>query len=405
MSNVLNLISERIGGCDFEKKSAYKMELIKEAKRQFLLNNNLEILDFGIGEPDLMPPENVTQELNIQTKKYENRGYADNGSEKFKRAAATFMQKTFQVEIDPDTECVHCIGAKSALSILPKCFINPGDFVAVTVPGYPIFQTHTEYLGGKIVKIPLLRENNFLPDLNAIDPKLLEKIKVFSINYPNNPTSAEANLAFFTQLVDLAKKYNFLIINDAAYSAVTTNSPCSILQVPDSKSVAIEVHSMSKAYNMTGWRLGWVCGNKTAVNAFAKVKDNSDSGQFLAIQHACSVALEDINFPKKMAQRYNLRRKIFSDVIQNKGLRIFHSNSGFFVYIQSPKRVKFYDTTIEFSSARECQDWLLKTLGILCIDWDDVEPAIRFSMTFHAENDVIFIDKLSQRLENCTFEY
>lgn len=406
MSNILDLISERIGGHSFEQKSAYKMELIKELKREFLSKHgDLDILDFGIGEPDLMPPESVTKELNIQSQKYENRGYADNGCLKFKHAVARFMNKTFGVKIDPTTECMHCIGAKSALSILPKCFINPGDYVATTVPGYPIFATNTEYLGGNVIKIPLYRKNNFLPDLDAIDVNILEKIKIFSINYPNNPTSADANLEFFARLVKLAEKYNFLIINDAAYASVTTETPCSILQIPNAKSVAVEIHSMSKAYNMTGWRLGWVCGNKNAVNAFAKVKDNTDSGQFLAIQHAGCLALDDTNFPRKMSHRYNHRRMMFVDVVLRVGMQVFYSNSGFFVYVPVPKYVKYHNEIVTFASAHECQNWMLQALGILCIDWDDVEPAIRFSMTFHADDDKKFFEILLTRLEDCQFVY
>lgn len=394
------IFASRIGGAHFLENSGYKMEEIKAAKRRFLSQNpGTQIFDFGIGEPDKMPPQSVLEELSIQSRRSANRIYADNGCDEFKVAAARFMENVYGVSLDSSEEVIHCIGAKSALSLLPLCLIDPGDLAVVTVPGYPIFKTHVEYLGGKVLTLPLLQKNRFLPDLDAIPPHIWQQVKVLSLNYPNNPTSAEASLEFFQQAVEYAQKYHFLIINDAAYASLTEKTPLSLLQVKGAKDVGIEIHSMSKAYNMTGWRLGWVCGNPLVIKAFARIKDNSDSGQFLAIQKAATKALEDIDFPVVMAQRYQARRDRLVRILETQGFHPFPSQSGFFVYVPLPKQVFFDGKKIEITSAKDLQKRLLSELGILVIDWDDVEPAIRFSLTFESNDEETFFRSLEQRFQ------
>ena len=290
-SFIQNNFAQRIGGNMFGKDTKiYKFEKIKRAKRAAMAANpGVEIIDMGIGEPDDMAFPKVVDTLCKEAAKWENRIYADNGIAEFKEAAARYMKALYNVELDAETEFCHAIGSKSALSLLPACFINPGDVTLITVPGYPVLGTWTEYLGGKMVKLPLLEENNFLPDLDSIDEETRKKAKLLYLNYPNNPTGASATVEFFEKAVAFAKANDILIVSDAAYAPLNfAGKPLSIFAVPGAKDVAVELHSMSKGFNMTGWRLSWVCGNALAVKAFATVKDNADSGQFMAIQKAGS---------------------------------------------------------------------------------------------------------------------
>ena len=292
-SPIQNLFAERIGGSQFGKSTAiYKFEKIKRAKRAAkAAKPDFPLIDMGVGEPDEMAFPEVIDALIEGAKNPANRGYADNGADELKQAAARYMNQVFGVQLDAMTEVMHSIGSKAALSILPTCFINPGDVVLMTTPGYPVFGTHAKYLGGEVYNMPLTEQNGFLPDLDAVPADIAKRAKVMVLNYPNNPTGACATREFFEQAVAYAKKHNILIVQDAAYAALRfEGSPLSILQIAGAKDTAIELHSLSKSFNMTGWRIGWVCGNPLAVAAYANVKDNTDSGQFLGIQHAAADA-------------------------------------------------------------------------------------------------------------------
>ncbi len=295
-SPIQNLFAERIGGKTYGKGTAiYKFEKIKRAKRAAMAANPKgELIDMGVGEPDEMAFPDCVDALAAAARNPENRTYADNGASLFKAAAARWMKNVCGVEgLDPEKHILHSIGSKAALSILPACFINPGDVTLMTTPGYPVFGTHAKYLGGEVFNIPLLEKNNFLPDLDSVPHDKLIRAKTLVINYPNNPTGASATPEFFARAVAFARKNNLILIHDAAYAAlVFEGKPLSILATPGAMDVAVELHSMSKAFNMTGWRLGWVAGNELIVRAYADVKDNTDSGQFLAIQEACAFALE-----------------------------------------------------------------------------------------------------------------
>ncbi|MDA0750614.1 MAG: aminotransferase class I/II-fold pyridoxal phosphate-dependent enzyme, partial [Verrucomicrobia bacterium] len=283
-SYIQNLFAERIGGNQYGKTTAiYKFEKIKRAKKAALeANPGAEIIDMGVGEPDEMAFPEVVAVLHEEAKKPANRGYADNGDAVMKEAAARYLDKVCGAPgIDPKTEVLHSIGSKAALSILPAAFINPGDYVLMTTPGYPVFGTHAKYYGGLVHNLPITKENNFLPDLGSVPADVLEKAKVLVINYPNNPTGASATRDFFAEVVAFAKKNNIIVIHDAAYGAlVFDGAPLSFLSVEGAKDVGIELHSTSKAFNMTGWRCGFVAGNELLVKAYGDVKDNTDSGQF-----------------------------------------------------------------------------------------------------------------------------
>src|SRR5436190_10957351 len=264
-SYIQNLFAERIGGQQYGKSQAiYKFEKIKRAKRAAMATHpGKQILDLGVGEPDEMAFPEVVERLCQEARNPENRGYADNGDNVLKRAAAAYLQKVCGVSgINPETEVMHSIGSKAALSILPAVLINPGDYVLMTTPGYPVFGTHAKYYGGLVHNMPLTQENNFLPDLKSIPADVLAKAKVLVINYPNNPTGASATKEFFAEVVAFAKKHNIVVIHDAAYAAlVFEGKPLSFLATPGAKDVGVELFSMSKAFNMTGWRLGFIAGN------------------------------------------------------------------------------------------------------------------------------------------------
>ena len=217
------LFANRIGGENYGKGTdIYKFEKIKRAKRKALTDfPDRLLLDFGIGENDSPADEAVREVMAQEIHKQENRGYADNGIAEFKEAVARFMQRNFNVELEATTEVNHCIGSKTALSMIPACFINPGDITLMTVPGYPVAGTHTKYYGGEVHELPLLSENNFLPDLDSIPQDILDRAKLLVINYPNSPTGKLATAEFFEKVVQFAKDNNVVVVQDAAHILLT----------------------------------------------------------------------------------------------------------------------------------------------------------------------------------------
>src|SRR5277367_1082079 len=254
------------------------------------------------------------------------------------------MRQVCGVPLDPETQVVHSIGSKAALSILPAALINPGDVVLMTVPGYPVFGTHAKYYGGVVHNLPLREENDFLPDLKGIPADVLAKAKVLVLNYPNNPTGASATQEFFAEVVDFAKKNRIVVIHDFAYAAlVFEGMPLSFLATPGAIEVGIELHSTSKNFNMTGWRCGFVAGNELLVKAYADVKDNTDSGQFLAIQHASAYAFNHPEITTTIAAKYSRRMDLIVDVLTKTGFTGKKPKGSFFLYVAAPKSAKGED--------------------------------------------------------------
>ncbi len=340
-SYLQNLFAERIGGKLYGKGGEiYKFEKIKRAKRAALAANpGAELIDMGVGEPDEMAMPQCVEALAKAAAKPQNRTYADNGGPIFKEAAARWMHTVFGVAgIDPTTQIVHSIGTKAALSILAGCFINPGDVALMTTPGYPVFGTHSQYYGGEVFNLPLLEKNRFLPDLNSIPAEKLRRAKTLLLNYPNNPTGASATPEFFAAVVDFALRNKLVVIHDAAYSAlIFEGKPLSFLSAPGAMDVGIELHSMSKGFNMTGWRLGFVVGNPLLVRAYADIKDNTDSGQFLAIQEACAYALDHAEITQRIAGKYSRRMDGLVTVLNRHGLPARKPDGSFFLYVKSPR--------------------------------------------------------------------
>jgi len=381
------LFAERIGGINYGKGTEiYKFEKIKRAKRKALAEHpERKLIDFGIGENDEMAPTGVravmAQEINVPG----NRGYADNGIAAYKESAARFMQRNFNVTLDPNTEINHCIGSKTALAMLPAAFINPGDVTLMTVPGYPVAGTHTKYYGGEVHRLPLLAENDFFPDLKSIPPEIAKRAKMLVINYPNSPTGRVATRAFYEQVIDFAKRNEIIVVQDAAHIMLSyADKPLSFLEVPGAKDVGVEVHSMSKGFHMIGWRLGWVCGHERIVRALADVKDNSDSGQFMAIQKAGAAALDDDNIPWQVRNKYERRLHKLVTALTRCGFTCEMPGGTYFLYSRSPKGLK--DGT-QFANAEAASQYLINEHSIVTVPWDDAGPFLRFSVTYEAPTE------------------
>jgi LL-diaminopimelate aminotransferase len=407
-SYIQQLFAERIGGKTYGKSTAiYKFEKIKRAKRAAMAAHpHTELIDLGVGEPDEMALPLSVRALCEEAQKPENRGYADNGGPEYRRAAANWMYKVCGVPgIDPETDVIHSLGSKAALSILPAALINPGDVAIMTVPGYPVFGTHTKRFGGEVFNLKLTEANGFLPDLDAIPKDVLKRAKVVVLNYPNNPTGASATPEFYRRAVDFAHKHKLVIVSDAAYAAlVFEGKPLSILSVSGAKEVAVELHSMSKGFNMTGWRLGFVVGNPLLVKAYGDCKDNTDSGQFLAIQKACAASLAHPEITQKIAAKYSRRMDLLVAALRKLGFDAIKPKGSFFLYVRAPKAVG--DT--KFKSAEDVSQWLITEKLISSVPWDEAGPYLRFSVTFIAKGESDerrVVSEIEKRLAGLKFEF
>jgi LL-diaminopimelate aminotransferase len=395
-----SLFAERIGGVNYGKSDKiYKFEKIKRAKRAALAAHpDRQLLDFGIGENDDMAPAVVREAMKREVDRIENRGYADNGIMEFREAAARFMQRVFGVKLDPVTEINHAIGSKPAYAMLPAVFINPGDVTLMTVPGYPVAGTHTAYYGGVVHRLPLLPQNNFFPDLEGIPADILRRAKMLVINYPNSPTGKVATRDFYKRVIEFAHQNRIVVVQDAAHICLTyKGNPLSFLEVEGARDVGVEVHSLSKGFNMIGWRIGFVAGNSKIVQAFADVKDNSDSGQFMAIQRAGAVALDTPEIPIQVKAKYERRLKKLVETLRSVGFDASMPEGTYFLYTKSPKGC----AGVEFPTAEDASQFLITQQSVCTVPWDDAGPHLRFSVTYTATNEHeedILMQETRQRL-------
>jgi LL-diaminopimelate aminotransferase len=407
-SFIQQLFARRIGGNQFGKDTVlYKFEKIKRAKRiAHGKNPGVELIDLGVGEPDWMAEPEVIEVLYKEAKQPENRGYTDNGIEEFKNAAVYYMETVFQVYgLNPVNEVNHGIGSKPILALLPLAFINPGDITVMTVPGYSVMGTMTEALQGEVIKLPLLAANNYFPDLDSLTLEQRRRAKLLYINYPNNPTGAVASKEFFTKVVQFARENQIIVVSDAAYAALTFDGerPFSFLAVDGAKDVGIEIHSLSKAYNMTGWRLAFLCGNELIIKGFAAVKDNNDSGQFAAIQKAGIYCLEHPEISEKTALKYSRRHNLLVAALNSMGFSAKKPKASFYLYVPIPKGVK---DGRNFSSAEDFSEYLLTEKMISTVPWDDAGSFVRISVTFEAKDEAAerqIIAEVKRRLSDSQF--
>ncbi|MEH7124175.1 LL-diaminopimelate aminotransferase [Bacillus sp. JJ1773] len=406
---IQQMIADRLGGLTFGKKEEmYKFEKIKRLKREASrANPYMELIDLGIGEPDEMADSAVVKILAEEAAKKENRYYADNGISEFKEAAAAYMKSVFGVNgLDPEQEINHVIGTKSALAMLPAAFINQGDITIMPAPSYPILSAHTKYYGGDIAYLPLTSENLFLPDLSTLK-SIVDKAKILYLNYPNNPTGAMATKEFFEEVVQFAKKNKLIVVHDAAYAALVFDGekPLSFLSIEGAKEVGVELHSLSKSFSMTGWRIGFIAGNSKIIKAFAAVKDNSDSGQFIAIQKAAAYALSHPEITKRTAEKYSRRHELLASVLNEGGIWAEKPKGSFFLYTKIPKGVV---GGLQFQTAEEFSHYLLKEHLISTVPWDDAGHYIRFSVTFQAKDqkdEQRVMNEIKSRLSRVNFYY
>jgi len=260
-----------------------------DKKKEAMRKKGMDIIDLGIGDPDLPTPAPIIERLKKSSEDPKNHRYPSyEGMIEFRRAAAQWFEKRFGVKFDLQTEVLALIGSKEGIAHIPLAFVNPGDYVLVPSPGYPVYRVSTLFAGGTPYFLPLRKENGFLPNLSEIPESVAKKAKLLFINYPNNPTSAIAEKPFFEEVVAFARRHQIIVCHDAAYSEVAFDGyrPLSFFEVEGAKEIGIEFHSLSKTFNMTGWRIGFAVGCSEIISVLGRVKTNIDSGIFQAIQEA-----------------------------------------------------------------------------------------------------------------------
>lgn len=303
------------------------------------IQHGRDVIDLGVGDPDQPPPAFIIDALcEALRDPYVHKYAFDIGQPEFRQAIANWYQERFGVELDPETEILPLIGSKEGIAHIPLAFVNPGDTVLVPEPSYPPYKSGSIFAGARIGIMPLLEENSFLPDLSKI--KKERSAKILFINYPNNPTAAVAGLDFFDRVIEFAKRNNIIVCHDAAYSEISFDGyrQESFLKAKDAKEVGIEFHSLSKTFNMTGWRIGFACGNREIIAGLAKVKSNIDSGIFNAIQRAGTVALNSkTDHLERMNKLYQERRDALVDGLNSIGWKVQKPKATFYVWARVPK--------------------------------------------------------------------
>lgn len=305
-----------------------------------LISQGADVINLGVGDPDLPTPKHIIRKLQEAAEDPSTHQYPSySGMNDFRVSVAGWYKRRFGVDLDPLTEVLTLIGSKEGIAHLPLALINPGDLALVPTPAYPVYHIGTLFAGGETFFMPLVKENDFLPDLEAIPPDIAVRSKVMFINYPNNPTGAVAERNFYEKVVDFARSYGLIVCHDAAYSEMGFDGyrPMSILEIPEAKSLAIEFHSLSKTYNMTGWRLGFAVGNAQILDALGQVKSNVDSGAFNAVQWAGIAALDgDQSCVVEMQQIYQERRDILIEGLRKAGLDLQGPRATFYVWCPTP---------------------------------------------------------------------
>ncbi len=312
-----------------------------DRKKTALRKKGMDLIDLGIGDPDIPTPKPIIERLKKASEDPKNHRYpAYEGMLEFRSAVAEWVERRFGVRLDPGTEVLSLIGSKEGIAHIPLAFVDPGDTVLIPSPGYPVYSVSTLFAGGTPYLLPLRKENHFLPNLSEIPKKVAEKAKLLFINYPNNPTGAIAERSFFEEVVAFAQRYEIIVCHDAAYSEVAYDGfqPPSLLEVKGAKEVAIEFHSLSKTFNMTGWRIGFAAGCADIVAGLGKVKTNIDSGVFQAIQEAGIEAFRRFDTPiPDIIQVYERRRDVLLKGLREIGLDVEPPKATFYFWIEVPR--------------------------------------------------------------------
>lgn len=363
------------------------VEIDKEKRRA--KEEGRDIIDLGIGDPDQPAPGFIVEALNMAASDGANHHYSlDLGLPLLREHIARWYSEKFNVALDPATEVYPLIGSKEGLAHLPLGLVDPGDNVLIPDPAYPVYYSASIFAGGKPIAMPLLEKNGFLPDLVR-----LPRAKLAYLNYPNNPTSAVAGIDFYEKLVSIARKNNMVIASDFAYSELFYDDkrPLSLLQVNGAKEVGIEFHSLSKTFNMTGWRIGWVCGNPQIIRLLARVKSNIDSGVFQAIQIAAIAAIKDkSDFCQRMRNIYQERRDVFVDGLNKLGWKVEKPAATFYIWAKVPTK----ESSVVFSAR------LLKDANIVATPGVGFgrfgEGYVRFALTVPKERLIQALDRIKK---------
>lgn len=302
----------------------------------------VDIISLGIGDPDTATPGFILESMKKGIDNAENHQYPSYvGMLAFRKAVAEWYGRRFNVGLDPEREVITLIGSKEGIALFPFAFVNPGDLVLIPTPCYPVYPVTTVFAGGEPYYLPLTDANDFLPDLDSITEDVWRKAKMIYVNYPNNPTAASAGPDFYSKLIAKAKAYDVIVLHDAAYTEIyydEADKPKSILEFEGGKDVAIEFHSLSKTYNMTGWRIGMAVGNETLVQGLGKVKENVDSGAFQAVQEAGITALRDGDaFAASLRDMYKVRRDVVIAALQKLGIECRVPKATFYIWAKTPK--------------------------------------------------------------------
>lgn len=369
-----------------------------EALGKKLINKGVDVISFGVGDPDLAPPCSVLDNLLKGVKKNNSHRYpAYEGSNEYRQAIAHWYKQRFNISVDSKKEVMSLVGSKEGITNILLACVNPGDFVLVPDPAYPIYKAGTIFAGGIPYLMPLLPENKFLPDFSKISRRVLKKTKLMFLNYPNNPTAAVADIDFFKEAVKFCKKNNIILCQDAAYSQITFDGYIapSVLQVDTAKEIAIEFNSFSKSFNMPGWRIGFAAGNAELIQALKLSKVNIDSGQFSAIQYvAAQTLLHETMFIEKMRRVYRKRRDILIAGLNKMGWNLKKTQGTCYLWIPVPKNY----------TSNQFMEYLSDKTGIICGSGTafgiNGEGYARFSLTINEER----IEEAIKRMEGLFFQ-
>ena len=311
----------------------------------------VDVISLGIGDPDLPTPTHIVEALARAAANPANHQYPSyEGLRAYRQAVADwYRRRNPAIELDPDTEVIALIGSKEGIGHLPWAFVNPGDAVICPTPGYPVYAAGTLFAHGEVIELYLHERDHFLVDYSKISQGILERCRLMFLNYPNNPTATCATRAFFEETVEIARAFNIIVCHDAAYSEIyyDGNRPLSFLDIKGAKDVGVECHSLSKTYNMTGWRIGWVAGNADVVAGLGKIKTNIDSGVFQAVQEAAIAALTgDQSCVADLRATYQRRRDVALAGLRKIGLTPVTPEAAFYVWLHTPQGT----TSAEFAA-------------------------------------------------------
>jgi len=369
----------------------YLFAAIDKAKQE-AKDRGVDVIDLSVGDPDLPTPAHIIEALGRAARDPSNHQYPSyEGKLAFRKAMADWYQRTFGVNLDPEKEVLTLIGSKEGIAHAPLAFINPGDTALVPDPAYPVYRTATAFAGGEPVVMPLLRENRFLPDLEGIDPAVAKRAKLIFLNYPNNPIGASADRQFFKELIDFARDYKIVVLHDNPYSEIYYDGhrSMSILELEGARDVAVEFHSLSKTYNMTGWRIGSVVGNAEVVAGIGKIKSNIDSGTFGAVQDAGIAALQSpAEFVEEIRKVYRHRIEILYRALKDLGLELEKPRATLYLWAWAG------GSSIEYAGRLLERTGIVATPGVGFGKYG--EGYIRFSITQPTER----IEEAVERLEN-----